>query len=70
MTLEDYERLAVDLALHPEKLARLKHKLANHRSAAPLFNTKLFTQNLEAAYAAMFDRYRAGLTPDSIQIAG
>jgi predicted O-linked N-acetylglucosamine transferase (SPINDLY family) len=69
-TLEDYERLAVDLALHPEKLARLKDKLSNNRSAAPLFNTKLFTQHLEAAYAAVFDRYRAGLKPDHIQIGG
>jgi predicted O-linked N-acetylglucosamine transferase (SPINDLY family) len=69
-TLEDYERLAVDLALNPEKLARLKDKLSNNRSAAPLFNTKLFTQHLEAAYAAMFDRYGAGQKPDHIQIGG
>ena len=69
-TLEDYERLAVDLALHPEKLAQLKDKLSNNRSAAPLFNTKLFTQHLETAYEEMFDRYRAGLKPDHIQIGG
>jgi predicted O-linked N-acetylglucosamine transferase (SPINDLY family) len=67
-TLEDYERLAVDLALDPQKLARLKDKLTSNRSTAPLFNTKHFTQHLEAAYAAMFDRYRAGLKPDHIQI--
>jgi predicted O-linked N-acetylglucosamine transferase (SPINDLY family) len=69
-TLEDYERLAVDLALNPQKLAQLKDKLSSNRSTAPLFNTKLFTQHLEAAYATMFDRYCAGLKPDHIQIGG
>jgi predicted O-linked N-acetylglucosamine transferase (SPINDLY family) len=69
-TLDDYERLAVDLALNPRKLAQLKDKLTRNRSTAPLFNTKLFTQHLEAAYAAMIDRYSAGLKPDHIQIGG
>jgi predicted O-linked N-acetylglucosamine transferase (SPINDLY family) len=69
-TLEDYERLAVDLVVNSQKLALLKDKLTSNRSTAPLFNTKLFTQHLEAAYAAMFDRYRAGLKPDHIQIEG
>jgi predicted O-linked N-acetylglucosamine transferase (SPINDLY family) len=67
-TLEDYERLAVDLALNPQKLSQLKDKLSFNRTTAPLFNTELFTQHLEAGYAAMFDRYRAGLKPDHIQI--
>jgi predicted O-linked N-acetylglucosamine transferase (SPINDLY family) len=69
-TLEDYERLAVDLALHPEKLAGLKDKLGRNRLTAPLFSTELFTRHLEAAYVAMFDRYRAGANPDHIQIGG
>ncbi len=68
-TLADYERLAVDLALHPKKLAELKNKLANNRLATPLFDTKLITRHLESAYVAMWDRYRAGLKPDHIQIA-
>jgi predicted O-linked N-acetylglucosamine transferase (SPINDLY family) len=69
-TLQDYERLAVDLALRPEKLASLKDKLAKNRFTAPLFNTELFTEHLEAAYVAMFDRYHAGARPDHIQIGG
>jgi len=69
-TLENYERLAVDLALNPQKITRLKHKLTSNRSSAPLFNTKRITQHLEAAYVAMFDRYSAGLKPDHIQIEG
>jgi protein O-GlcNAc transferase len=67
-TLEDYERLAVDLACNPGKLAQLKDKLTRNRSTAPLFNTELFTRHLEAAYVAMLDRHRAGAKADHICI--
>jgi len=69
-TLQDYERLAVDLALQPEKLAGLKDKIARNRLTAPLFNTALFTEHLEAAYVAMLERYRTGAKPGHIQIGG
>ena len=68
-TLEDYERTAVELAANPEKLALVKAKLASNRSIAPLFDTKLFTKQLETAYQVMVDRYRAGLEPDHIDVA-
>jgi protein O-GlcNAc transferase len=35
-----------------------------------LFDTGLFTGHIEAAYAAMSERYRAGLAPDHIEISG
>jgi hypothetical protein len=34
----------------------------------PLFDTQLFTQHIEAAYAAMYERYQSHLTPDHIYI--
>ena len=67
-TLEGYEQMAVELATHPEKLAAIKRKLAEHRLTTPLFDTKLFTRRIEAAYAAMYERYRAGLGPEHIVI--
>jgi predicted O-linked N-acetylglucosamine transferase (SPINDLY family) len=67
-TSEDYERLAIDLATHPEKLAVIKRKLAENRLATPLFDTKLFTKHIEAAYTAMYERCQAGLAPDHIAI--
>ena len=33
-----------------------------------LFDTKLFTKHIEAAYTAMYERYQAGLAPDHILI--
>jgi predicted O-linked N-acetylglucosamine transferase (SPINDLY family) len=67
-TLEDYERLAIELATNPEKLARIKRKLADNRLTTPLFDTKLFTKHIEAAYAAIYKRHQAGLAPDHIAI--
>jgi hypothetical protein len=33
-----------------------------------LFDTKLFTKHIEAAYTAMYERHKAGLAPDHIII--
>ena len=68
-TPEAYEQMAIDLATHPEKLAAIKHKLAENRLTTPLFDTKLFTKHIEAAYTAMYERYQAELPPDHIVIS-
>jgi predicted O-linked N-acetylglucosamine transferase (SPINDLY family) len=65
-TPEAYEQMAIDLATHPDKLAIIKRKLAGNRLAAPLFNTRLYTRHIEAAYTAMYERHQAGLPPDHI----
>jgi predicted O-linked N-acetylglucosamine transferase (SPINDLY family) len=67
-TPETYEQMAVELATHPERLAVIKHKLAENRLTAPLFDTKLFTKHIEAAYTAMHERDQAGLAPDHIVV--
>ena len=67
-TLEDYERLAIELATNPEKLARIKRTLADNRLTTPLFDTKLFTRHIEAAYSAMYERHKVGLAPDHIVV--
>jgi predicted O-linked N-acetylglucosamine transferase (SPINDLY family) len=61
-----YERLAIDLATNPEALARVRHKLADARPTATLFNTPVFTRNLEALYGRMYERHRSGLPPDHL----
>jgi predicted O-linked N-acetylglucosamine transferase (SPINDLY family) len=69
-TPEIYERMAIDLAMHPEKLAVIKRKLAENRLTAPLFDTELFTKHIEAAYTVMYQRHQAGLAPDAIVVPG
>jgi predicted O-linked N-acetylglucosamine transferase (SPINDLY family) len=65
---DDYEALAIELALNPKKLADIKLKLANNRLTTPLFDTPLFAKNLEAVYIEMNRRYHADLELDHIAI--
>ena len=67
-TLEDYKHLAIELARNSEKLAIVQSRLAENRLTTPLFDTKLFTEHIEAAYTAMWERHKAGLAPDHIVI--
>jgi predicted O-linked N-acetylglucosamine transferase (SPINDLY family) len=67
-TQEEYEGLAIELALNPKKLAYIKCKLEANRLTAPLFDTPLFTKNIETAYIKMMERYHADLEPDHIAI--
>ncbi len=65
-TSEAYESLAIDLALHPEKLSNIKQKLANNRLSTPLFDARLFTSHIEQAYTLMYQRYHQNLAPAHI----
>ena len=67
-TQEDYEAMAVDLATKPEKLNTVRKNLLENRLIRPLFNTPLFTKNLEAAYIKMYEKHLAELEPDHITI--
>jgi predicted O-linked N-acetylglucosamine transferase (SPINDLY family) len=69
-TPDEYERLAIDLATHRDKLGRIRQALAANRQTAPLFDTGLFARHLEAAYTAMHERYQAGLAPGHIHVQG
>ena len=67
-TQEEYEAMAIELAMNPQKLRDIKLKLARNRLATPLFDTPLFTKNLETIYIKMMERYQADLQPDQITI--
>ena len=53
-TRRAYEALAIDLATRPDKLAAIKAKLAANRVTKPLFDSNLFTREIEAAYTAIY----------------
>ena len=67
-TQKEYEALAIELATNPEKLTAIRQKLEKNRLTTPLFDTELFTRNIEKAYTAMYERYHADLLPDHIVI--
>ena len=62
----DYESLAIELAIEPKKLKLIKDKLDNNISTAPLFDSQKFIKSLESVYCKMYDRRFNGLTPDHI----
>jgi predicted O-linked N-acetylglucosamine transferase (SPINDLY family) len=66
---EAYEARAISLAGNPEELSRIRRKLERNRLTTALFDTPLFTKHIEAAYAAIYERHRAGLPPDDIYVA-
>ena len=59
-TPEEYEALAVALAIDPARLVALREKLDRSRLTSALFDTPRLTRHLEAAYTAMLACHRAG----------
>jgi len=55
--LEDYYKLALELATNSNKLEGIRKKIITNRDTAPLFDSERFTRNLEKAYIKMMDDY-------------
>jgi predicted O-linked N-acetylglucosamine transferase (SPINDLY family) len=67
-TASHYEELAVELAGDPARLLGFKQRLANNRMTSPLFDTRVFARHIEAAYARIVERKRAGLPADHLYV--
>ena len=67
-TEKDYETLAIELATNPEKLKQIKKKLEKNILTKPLFDTKLFTKNIELAYTKIYEKYLKNLPLENIEI--
>jgi protein O-GlcNAc transferase len=62
-SLEEYEALAITLGKDPLIVQALKHKLENNRLTTPLYDSSLFTKNIENLYEQMRQRYQLQLDP-------
>ena len=62
-TLAEYEALALELALDPDRLRAIRGRLAGNRLTTALFDSRRFTRNLESAYETMWRMHLAGLPP-------
>jgi predicted O-linked N-acetylglucosamine transferase (SPINDLY family) len=67
-TQERYEALAVELAVDPQRLAKIKQQLADRRLTTPLFDTPRFTRHLEAGYREIYERYQSGLPAEDTYV--
>jgi predicted O-linked N-acetylglucosamine transferase (SPINDLY family) len=68
-TQAEYEARAIALATQPDQLAAVRAKLHHNRLRTPLFDIKLYTQHIEAAYRAMHERYLSNQAPEHISVA-
>lgn len=66
--LTQYETRAVELAQDRPRLAALRERLAGLLKTAPLYDAPRYTRHLEAAYAQMAERARAGLPPQAFDV--
>ena len=68
-SLEAYETIALRLASESSAITAMRQRLVENRSSLPLFDTSRFTRHLEAAYEAMRERVRQGLSPQAFAVA-
>ena len=67
-TEKEYENMAIELSTNSEKLKKIKEKLKDNKNTTPLFDTKLFTKNIESAYIKMNEKYLKNLPLDNIEV--
>jgi predicted O-linked N-acetylglucosamine transferase (SPINDLY family) len=61
-----YEAAAIALGREPERLKRIRERLAANRLSTALFDSRRFTENLERAYTHIYERFQAGLEPADV----
>lgn len=64
----EYEAKAIELGCNPEKLKEIKQQLQLNRNTRPLFNTPLFTRNIESAYITIYQRYQDDVAPEHLRV--
>ncbi len=67
-TEKEYENLAIKLATKSEILKKTKKKLEKNKTTQSLFNTKLYTLNIELAYTKIYKNYHSNLPEKNIEI--
>ena len=65
---DEYEALAIQLGRNTQELKVIKEKLLKNIENEALFNTPLYTRNIENAYIQMYKNYYKGLHPNDIVI--
>jgi predicted O-linked N-acetylglucosamine transferase (SPINDLY family) len=66
--LAEYEKLALDLARNPARLADLKNRLAAGRNSCPLFDVDSLCRSIEQAFERMHSLARSGKNAESFSL--
>jgi predicted O-linked N-acetylglucosamine transferase (SPINDLY family) len=65
---KEYEETAIKFMNDLDYLSEIKEKIKKNKSKKPLFDTNLFTKNLEMSYIKMCERYENDKELDHIEI--
>ena len=65
---KEFENLALELANDKDKLEKIKIKLEKNKISKSLFNTEIYTKNIESSYRTIYDRYSNNLSAEDIEI--
>ena len=58
----------IELANNSYRLKKIRNKIHKNKFTKPLFNTKLYTKNIELAYAKIYENYLNKLSVENIEI--
>ena len=67
-TEKEYEKLIIELANNSYRLKEIRNKLHKNRFTKPLFDTKLYTKNIELAYTKIYEKHLNKLPAKNIDI--
>ncbi|MDB2467055.1 tetratricopeptide repeat protein, partial [Planktomarina temperata] len=67
-TPKEYEELALELATNPIKLQKLRERLQENTKITSIFDTALYTGNLEEAYQQAYNLYYSGDSVQNIEV--
>jgi predicted O-linked N-acetylglucosamine transferase (SPINDLY family) len=68
-TEEEYESLICDFAHKPKMLRAIREKLERNRLSSSLFNSELYTKNIEIAYEQVYKNYQNGNGPKALDFS-
>lgn len=57
-SISDYQALAIKLGIDTKELRRIKNKLRKNINSFPLFDTKLYTKNIELLYSNVVNQHK------------
>ena len=65
---DEYEQLAIELANNKEKIKLIQKKLVKNIKNKPLFNTNLYTLNLEKAFKKVYENCLKNIPKSNIEV--
>jgi predicted O-linked N-acetylglucosamine transferase (SPINDLY family) len=67
-SLDDYKATAIRLGLNPTEMKLINKRLFSNVLTSNFYDVASYTRNIELAFEAAHNRYKAGMKPGPIEI--